>query len=54
MSPAAALGRWCVRHAAWVLLLWVAVAGALNVAVPSWRRPSTSTRRRSSRATFPA
>ncbi|GAA1104806.1 MMPL family transporter [Tsukamurella strandjordii] len=28
------LGRWCVRHAAWVLLFWVGLAGVLNVAIP--------------------
>lgn len=28
------MAGWCVRHAVWVLLFWVAVAGALNIAVP--------------------
>lgn len=30
----ARLGGWCTRHAAWVLLFWVAVAAGLNVAIP--------------------
>ncbi|BDH58139.1 MMPL family transporter [Tsukamurella sp. PLM1] len=30
----ARLGRLCVRHAAWILLFWVGLAGILNVAVP--------------------
>lgn len=28
------LGRWCARYAAWVLLFWVGLAGALNLAIP--------------------